>query len=115
MERISLLILYGDTYNSYDCYEDNRLGVRNCNNERSYKRVSRNEIRNEGNCMNMDGRMHKRGGDYKGYYDSYCYGGYGCGKSSHTLGTTSKPLNYNNLKLPLLCGNFGPYDYEVWV
>ncbi|KAI5683029.1 hypothetical protein M9H77_04257 [Catharanthus roseus] len=35
-------------------------------------------------------------------------------QSSQTLGTTSKPLSYKNLKLPLLCGNFGHYDYEAW-
>ncbi|KAI5663859.1 hypothetical protein M9H77_23182 [Catharanthus roseus] len=36
------------------------------------------------------------------------------GRSSQTLGTASRPLSYNNLKLPLSCGNFGPYDYEAW-
>ncbi|KAI5680785.1 hypothetical protein M9H77_02012 [Catharanthus roseus] len=35
-------------------------------------------------------------------------------RSSKALETTSRPLNYNNLKLPLLCGTFGPYDYEAW-
>ncbi|KAI5653400.1 hypothetical protein M9H77_30587 [Catharanthus roseus] len=33
---------------------------------------------------------------------------------AQTLRTTSRPLSYNNLKLPLLCGIFGPYDYEAW-
>ncbi|KAI5667325.1 hypothetical protein M9H77_17178 [Catharanthus roseus] len=30
------------------------------------------------------------------------------------MGTTSRPLSYNNLKLPLLCGTFGHYDYKAW-
>ncbi|KAI5653075.1 hypothetical protein M9H77_30262 [Catharanthus roseus] len=62
----------------------------------------------------MDERFHKRKGDYEGYYDSYNYGGYNYRRSSQTLGTTSRPLIYNNLKLPLLYGTFGPYDYKVW-
>ncbi|KAI5680975.1 hypothetical protein M9H77_02202 [Catharanthus roseus] len=62
----------------------------------------------------MDGRFHKRRGDYEGYYDSYNYGGYSCGRSSQTLGTTSMTLSYNNLKLPLFWGTFGPYVYVAW-
>ncbi|KAI5653102.1 hypothetical protein M9H77_30289 [Catharanthus roseus] len=62
----------------------------------------------------MDERFHKRKGDYEGYFDSYNYGGHNYRRSSYTLGTTSRPFSYNNLKLPLLCGTFGPYDYEAW-
>ncbi|KAI5681258.1 hypothetical protein M9H77_02485 [Catharanthus roseus] len=32
---------------------------------------------------------------------------YSCGRGSQTLGTTSRPLSYNNLKLPLLWCTFG--------
>ncbi|KAI5677765.1 hypothetical protein M9H77_08715 [Catharanthus roseus] len=46
--------------------------------------------------------------------DSYSYGKYNCRRCSQTLGTTSRPLSYNNLKLPLLCGTFGSYDYVAW-
>ncbi|KAI5664403.1 hypothetical protein M9H77_23726 [Catharanthus roseus] len=46
--------------------------------------------------------------------ESYNYRGYNCGRSSQTLGTTLRPLSYNNLKLPHLCGTFGPYEYESW-
>ncbi|KAI5677450.1 hypothetical protein M9H77_08400 [Catharanthus roseus] len=59
-------------------------------------------------------RFHKRRDDYEGYYDSYNYGGCSYRRSSQTLGTTSRPLSYNNLKLSLLFGTFGPYDYEAW-
>ncbi|KAI5661714.1 hypothetical protein M9H77_21037 [Catharanthus roseus] len=69
---------------------------------------------NEENYVNMDERFQKRKGDYEGHYDRYNYGGYNYRRSSQTLGTTSRPLSYNNLKLPLLCGTFGPCDYEVW-
>ncbi|KAI5672690.1 hypothetical protein M9H77_13054 [Catharanthus roseus] len=62
----------------------------------------------------MDERFHKRRGDYEGYYDSYNYGGYNCRRSSQTLETTSRPLSYNSLKLPLLCRTFGSCDYEEW-
>ncbi|KAI5668808.1 hypothetical protein M9H77_18661 [Catharanthus roseus] len=52
-------------HNSYDCCEGNRLGARNGYNDRPYKRVPRNEIRNEGNYVHMDGRFHKRRDDYR--------------------------------------------------
>ncbi|KAI5681750.1 hypothetical protein M9H77_02978 [Catharanthus roseus] len=81
--------------NSYDCYGNNALGARNSYNDRSYKSVPRNKVRNEGNYVNIDG-------------------GYNCGRSSQTLGTTSRPLSCNNLKLSLFWGTFGPYDYEAW-
>ncbi|KAI5672624.1 hypothetical protein M9H77_12988 [Catharanthus roseus] len=61
----------------------------------------------------MDEKFHKRRGDYEEYYDSYNYGGYNCRRSSQTLGTTSRPLSFNNLKLPILCGTFGPYDNKA--
>ncbi|KAI5682507.1 hypothetical protein M9H77_03735 [Catharanthus roseus] len=32
---------------------------------------------------------------------------------SQNSGTTSRPLSYNNLKLPLLSGAFGSHDYEI--
>ncbi|KAI5671813.1 hypothetical protein M9H77_12177 [Catharanthus roseus] len=64
--------------------------------------------------MNMDERFHKGKRDYGEYNSSYNYRGHSCGRSSQTLGTTSRPLSYNNLKLPLLCGTLGPYDYEAW-
>ncbi|KAI5653927.1 hypothetical protein M9H77_31114 [Catharanthus roseus] len=145
-------------------------------NDISCKRVPRNDVRYGGNYVNMDERFYKRKSDYEGYYDSYNYGGYNCGRSSQTLGitlmqnnqwgygnispharyyehnsydcfpgndvrygrnyvnmdesynyggynygrssqtlgTTLRPLSYNNLKLPIFCGTFGPYGYEVW-
>ncbi|KAI5664102.1 hypothetical protein M9H77_23425 [Catharanthus roseus] len=81
----------------------------------------------------MDGRFHKRRGDVERYHDSfdhyehsygsknmcnehndsYSYGGYNCRISSQTLGTTSRPLNYNNFKLPLLGDTFCPYGYKA--
>ncbi|KAI5653135.1 hypothetical protein M9H77_30322 [Catharanthus roseus] len=70
-------------HNSYDCYEGNKLGARNCYNDTSCKRVPRNKVRNEG----MNGRFHKRRDDYEGYCYSYNYVG---------------PISYNNLKLLLL-------------
>ncbi|KAI5664031.1 hypothetical protein M9H77_23354 [Catharanthus roseus] len=39
------------------------------------------------------------------------YGGYSYRRSCQTLGTTSRPLGDNNLKLPLSGATFGPYDY----
>ncbi|KAI5682525.1 hypothetical protein M9H77_03753 [Catharanthus roseus] len=33
---------------------------------------------------------------------------------SQNLGTTSRLLSYNNLKLPLMSGTFGSHDYEPW-
>ncbi|KAI5666992.1 hypothetical protein M9H77_16845 [Catharanthus roseus] len=101
-------------HNFYDCYEANRFGTRNDYNDTSCKRIPRNDARNGGNYVNMYKRFHKRQGDYDGYYEIYNYGGYNCRRSSQTLGTISKPLSYNNLKLPLLRGTFGPYDYETW-
>ncbi|KAI5668273.1 hypothetical protein M9H77_18126 [Catharanthus roseus] len=62
----------------------------------------------------MEERFNKRKGDYEGFHDSYNYGGYNYKRSSQTLGTTSRPLSYNNLRLPILWGTFGPYDNEVW-
>ncbi|KAI5649988.1 hypothetical protein M9H77_35993 [Catharanthus roseus] len=62
----------------------------------------------------MGRRFHKRRDDYERYFDSHYYEGYSCGKISQTLGTISRPPNYNNLKLLLLCGTFGPYDCEAW-
>ncbi|KAI5668773.1 hypothetical protein M9H77_18626 [Catharanthus roseus] len=52
-------------HNSYDCYEGSRLGARNYYNNRSYERVPRNEVINEGNYVNIDGRLHKREGMLK--------------------------------------------------
>ncbi|KAI5682081.1 hypothetical protein M9H77_03309 [Catharanthus roseus] len=62
----------------------------------------------------MGKRFYKRKGDYEGYYDSYNYEGYNYRRSFQAMGTTSRPLSYSNLLLPLLCGTFGPYDYEAW-
>ncbi|KAI5652991.1 hypothetical protein M9H77_30178 [Catharanthus roseus] len=108
---------HGRSYelNSYECCESNRLETRNVHNCRTYNRVPRNEVRNERNYVNvnMEGRFHKRRGDYERYNDSYNYGGYSCGRSSQTLGTTLRPLSYNNLKLPLLWDTCSPYDYEA--
>ncbi|KAI5680782.1 hypothetical protein M9H77_02009 [Catharanthus roseus] len=78
-------------HNCYDGYESNRLGDRDCYNGISCKRIPRNDVRNGGNYVNMDER-----------------------RSSQTLGTTSRPLSKNNLKLPLFCGTFCPYNYEAW-
>ncbi|KAI5676585.1 hypothetical protein M9H77_07535 [Catharanthus roseus] len=61
----------------------------------------------------MDGKFHKRRGDYEEYDDSYSYRGYHFRRCSQTLGTTSRSLSYINLKLPLLCGTFDSYDYEA--
>ncbi|KAI5676622.1 hypothetical protein M9H77_07572 [Catharanthus roseus] len=58
-------------HNSYDRYEGNRLGARNGFNDKSYKRVQRNEIRKEGHYVNMDGIFHKRRDDYERYYNSH--------------------------------------------
>ncbi|KAI5667652.1 hypothetical protein M9H77_17505 [Catharanthus roseus] len=84
-------------HNSYDCYEGNRLGTRNGYNDTSFERVPRNEVKSEGNYVNMDRRFQKRGGSWEKYYDRY-----NCKRCSQTLGTTPRPLSYNNLKLPLL-------------
>ncbi|KAI5676466.1 hypothetical protein M9H77_07416 [Catharanthus roseus] len=35
-------------------------------------------------------------------------------KKFSNYGTISRSLSYNNLKLPLLDGTFGPYDYKAW-
>ncbi|KAI5666973.1 hypothetical protein M9H77_16826 [Catharanthus roseus] len=58
-------------HNSCDCYEDNRLGVRNGYNNTSCKTVPRNEVRKGGNYVKMDERFHKRRGDVDKYHDSY--------------------------------------------
>ncbi|KAI5681914.1 hypothetical protein M9H77_03142 [Catharanthus roseus] len=98
------------------------------------QRLPRNEVRSRGNYVKMDKRFHKRRGNvgrchdsydhykhsygsknmYNEHNDSYCYGGYNCKKSSQTLGTTSRPLSYSHLKLPLLCGTFSSYNYVPW-
>ncbi|KAI5677424.1 hypothetical protein M9H77_08374 [Catharanthus roseus] len=87
-------------HNSYDCYKCNRLGARNGYNDTYCKRVPRNELGSK-NMSNENS-------------DSYSYGKYNCRRCSQTLGTTSKLFNYNNSKLPLLCGTFGSYDYVAW-
>ncbi|KAI5653021.1 hypothetical protein M9H77_30208 [Catharanthus roseus] len=83
-------------HNFYDCYEGNIFGIRNDYNDTSCKRVPRNDARNGGNYVNIDERFYKNKR-----------------RSSQAMGTTSRPLSHNNLKLPLLCGPFGPYDYEA--
>ncbi|KAI5653860.1 hypothetical protein M9H77_31047 [Catharanthus roseus] len=35
-------------------------------------------------------------------------------KKFSNLGNTSRPLSYNNVKLPLLCGIFGSSNYVAW-
>ncbi|KAI5664542.1 hypothetical protein M9H77_23865 [Catharanthus roseus] len=102
-----------DKHNSYDCYESNRVRARDCYYDISCKGVPRNDIRNGGNYVNKDERFHKRRDNFGEYYDSYYYGGYNYARSSQALGTTSRPISYNKFKLPLLCGTFGPYDYEA--
>ncbi|KAI5649626.1 hypothetical protein M9H77_35631 [Catharanthus roseus] len=101
-------------HNSHNSYEGNRFETRNVYNDTSCKRVPRNGVRNGGNYVNMDEMFPKRKGDYEEYYDSYNYRGYSYRRSSRTLGIISRLLSYNNLKLPLLCGTFGPYGYEAW-
>ncbi|KAI5681691.1 hypothetical protein M9H77_02919 [Catharanthus roseus] len=101
-------------HNSYDCYDGNIFGTRNVYNDTYCKRIPRNNVRNGGNYVNMDERFPKRKGDYEEYYDSYYYWGYNYRRTSQTLGVTSRPLSYNNLKLPLLCRTFCPYGYEAW-
>ncbi|KAI5663928.1 hypothetical protein M9H77_23251 [Catharanthus roseus] len=49
--------------NSYDCYESNRLGARDCYNDISCKGVPRDDVRNGGNYVNMDETFHKRKGE----------------------------------------------------
>ncbi|KAI5652996.1 hypothetical protein M9H77_30183 [Catharanthus roseus] len=113
--------------------EGNRFRTRHDYNDRSYKKTPRNKVINGWNYVKREERFHKgrgnieifhNGYDYyehsyggKNMYDeqndSYIYRGYNYKRSSQTLGTTSRPLSYNNLKLPLLWGNFGPYDYEA--
>ncbi|KAI5682103.1 hypothetical protein M9H77_03331 [Catharanthus roseus] len=88
-------------HNFYVCYEGNKF-------------IARKNVRNGGNYVNMEERFHKKKGNYEGYYGSFNYGGYNYRKGSQTLGTTSRPLSYNNLKLLLLRGTFGPYDYDAW-
>ncbi|KAI5673136.1 hypothetical protein M9H77_13500 [Catharanthus roseus] len=51
---------------------------------------------------------------YNEHNDSYYYGGYNCKRSSPTLGTTSRPLSYNNLKFALFWGTFDLLCYEIW-
>ncbi|KAI5676782.1 hypothetical protein M9H77_07732 [Catharanthus roseus] len=101
-------------HNFYDFHEGNRFGTRNDYNDTSCKRVPRKDIRNVRNYVKMDERFHERKGDYEEYYDSYNYRRYSYRKGYRILGATSRPLSYNNLKLPLLCGTFGPYIYEAW-
>ncbi|KAI5668647.1 hypothetical protein M9H77_18500 [Catharanthus roseus] len=76
----------------------NLVRVRDCYHDISCKGVPRNDVRNGGNYVNIDERFHKR----RNY-----------GRSSQSLGTVSGPISYNKFKLPLLCGTFGPYDYEA--
>ncbi|KAI5681014.1 hypothetical protein M9H77_02241 [Catharanthus roseus] len=45
--------------NSYDCYERNRLGARDCYKGISCKGVPRNDFINRENYVNMDERFHK--------------------------------------------------------
>ncbi|KAI5681206.1 hypothetical protein M9H77_02433 [Catharanthus roseus] len=96
----------------YYCYKGNRFGSRNEYNDTSCKRVPRNDVRNGGNYVNLDERFRKRKGDCERHYESYNYGEYDLRSSSQTLGTTSRPLSCNKLKLPLLYGTFYPYEYE---
>ncbi|KAI5676929.1 hypothetical protein M9H77_07879 [Catharanthus roseus] len=103
--------LGGHPMHSNEWAYGNRLGTRNGYHDTSCKRVPRNDIRNGGNYVNIDEWFHKRKCDYEGSCNSYNYGGYNCGRNSQTFGTTFRPLSYNNLKLPVLCGTFGPYDY----
>ncbi|KAI5649746.1 hypothetical protein M9H77_35751 [Catharanthus roseus] len=58
-------------HNSYGCYEGDRLRSRNYYNDRSYERAPRNEVRNGGNNVKIDERVHKRRGDVERYHDSY--------------------------------------------
>ncbi|KAI5672060.1 hypothetical protein M9H77_12424 [Catharanthus roseus] len=94
-------------HNSYNCYVGNRLVVRN-----GYNNIFAKEFQG----MNYDHYEHNYGSKdmHIEHNDSYSYGGYNCRRSSQTLGTTSKLLSYNNLKLTLLCGTFGSYDYVAW-
>ncbi|KAI5672206.1 hypothetical protein M9H77_12570 [Catharanthus roseus] len=89
-------------HNFYDFYEGNIFGTRSDYNDISCERVPRNNDGKGRNYVNMDERFHKRKGDYGKYYDSYNYEGYNCGRSSQTLGTTSRPLSHKNLKF-LFC------------
>ncbi|KAI5683073.1 hypothetical protein M9H77_04301 [Catharanthus roseus] len=97
-------------HNSYDYYEGNRLGARNCYNDTSCKRVPRNEVRNKGNYVN--GGFHKR--EIIMRVTMIVIIMEGIRRSSRTLGTTSRPLSYNNLKFPLLWDTFGSYEHVAW-
>ncbi|KAI5652961.1 hypothetical protein M9H77_30148 [Catharanthus roseus] len=63
-------------HNFYDCYEGNRFRTRNYYNDTSCKRVSRNDVRNGGNYVNIDERFHKRKGEYEGDCETYNYRGF---------------------------------------
>ncbi|KAI5667572.1 hypothetical protein M9H77_17425 [Catharanthus roseus] len=124
---ILCIIINGDV-------KGNRLGTRNGYSATSCKRIQKNEVKNGGNYVTIDESFQKIRGNvdrshdiydhYKHSYgskniyyelnDIYSYRGYSCRRSSQTLGSTSRPLSYNNLKLLILHGTFGPYDYEAW-
>ncbi|KAI5683027.1 hypothetical protein M9H77_04255 [Catharanthus roseus] len=76
--------------NSYDCYKGNRLSARNGYNDKSYNRFK--------------GLSYGSKNTYNAHNVSYKYGEYNSRRSYETLRTTSRPLSYNNLKLPLLGG-----------
>ncbi|KAI5667725.1 hypothetical protein M9H77_17578 [Catharanthus roseus] len=69
-------------HNSYDFYEGNRFGARNGHNNKSYKSVPRNEVRNKGNVEryhdSYDHYEHNYGSKnmYNEHNDSYSYGKY---------------------------------------
>ncbi|KAI5653858.1 hypothetical protein M9H77_31045 [Catharanthus roseus] len=69
---------------SNDCYEGNRFGARHGYNDRYYKRVPRNEVRNGGNYVKMEDRFHKRRENVKRYHD--CYDHYEHSYSGGTYG-----------------------------
>ncbi|KAI5663924.1 hypothetical protein M9H77_23247 [Catharanthus roseus] len=118
-------------HNSYDCYEDNRFGTRNGHNDRSYNRVSRNEVSKGGNYVKLDERFHKRREDVERYHDRYdlmsmaivvrtctmsimiviAMEGLVVEEVLEILERYQDLLVTKNFKLPLLWGTFCPYDY----
>ncbi|KAI5682431.1 hypothetical protein M9H77_03659 [Catharanthus roseus] len=104
-------------HNSYDCYEENRLGTRNGYNDTSCKRVPRNKVKNGGNYMIMDEWLHKKRGNVERYYDIYEHYEYSYSNKREEIREDccdiSSPLNSlsseeNSTSIP------GLLNYNLW-
>ncbi|KAI5666840.1 hypothetical protein M9H77_16693 [Catharanthus roseus] len=82
-------------HNSYDCYEENRLGARKGYIDKSW------------NYVKIDERFHKRRED-KRYHDIRA-----CVMNIMIIIACRETLSYNNFKLALLWGTFSLYDYKA--